>query len=92
MHAIDAEFDISWSASDSDDDLDTAELTLNDDTNSETEDSATIDISGGSASGTTTLKAKFDEGTGAITRLNLWSRFRTETLTPAQRRFQNPKD
>lgn len=59
-----AEWDVSWSASDSDDDLDTAELTLTDDTDNETEESVTIDISGGSASGTETLKAKFDEGTG----------------------------
>jgi subtilisin len=59
-----AQFDISWSASDDDDDLDTAELTLYDDTDGETEDSETVDISGGSASGTTELTAKFDDGSG----------------------------
>lgn len=59
-----AEFDVSWSASDDDGDLDTAELTLYDDTDGGTEDSATEDISGGTGNGTNTLKAKFDEGSG----------------------------
>lgn len=58
------EFDVSWSASDDDGDLDTAALTLYDDTDGETEDSTTEDITGGSASDTTSLKAKFDEGSG----------------------------
>jgi subtilisin len=59
-----AEFDVSWSASDGDGDLDTAELTLSDDTDGGTEDSATVDIGGDSASGTTQLKAKHDDGSG----------------------------
>jgi subtilisin len=59
-----AEFDVSWASSDDDGNLDTAELTLYDDTDGGTEDSATEDISGEMASGTNTLKAKFDEGSG----------------------------
>lgn len=59
-----AKFSVSWEASDADGNLDSAELTLFDDTDNETEASETIDISGGSASGTTELKAKHDDGSG----------------------------
>lgn len=60
-----ADFDASWKVSDDDGDLDTVDLTLYElDSNgnrTETEDSASLDVSGSDASGTTDLKAKFDE-------------------------------
>lgn len=60
-----ADFDASWSVSDSDGDLDTVDLTLyeldNDGNRVETEESTSIDVSGSDASGTSDLKAKFDE-------------------------------
>ncbi len=59
-----ADFDASWSVSDSDGDLDTVELTLTDLDDGETEDTATIDVSGDSASGTTDLRAKQEENSG----------------------------
>jgi subtilisin len=59
-----ADFDVSWSVSDSDGNLDTVEVTLADDSDGETEDSATITISGDSASGTTRLFAADEDGSG----------------------------
>ena len=59
-----ADFDASWSVSDSDGDLDAVELTLTDLNDGETEDSATIDVSGSDASGTTDLRAKHEENSG----------------------------
>lgn len=59
-----AAFDISWSASDSDNNLDSVTVSLHDDSDSETEASELIDVSGGSASGTTRLKAKHDDASG----------------------------
>lgn len=63
-----AEFNASWSVSDIDGDLDTVELTLyeldSNGTRVATEDSASVDVSGSDASGTTGLKARFDENSG----------------------------
>lgn len=59
-----AEFDISWSVSDEDGDLESVEITLYDDTDSQTEDSETVDVSGGSASGTARLRAHHDDSSG----------------------------
>lgn len=60
-----ADFDVSWSVSDSDGDLDAVDLTLYELDSSgnrvATEESASVDVSGSSASGTTNLKAKHDE-------------------------------
>ncbi|KAB1198696.1 MULTISPECIES: S8 family serine peptidase [Haloferax] len=60
-----AEFSIPWGATDSDGNLGSIELTLTQTAPStDREDSVTIDVSGGSASGTTTLTAKHDSGSG----------------------------
>ncbi|WP_336343348.1 S8 family serine peptidase [Halalkalicoccus ordinarius] len=58
----DAEFDVGWQVSDSDGDLDSVDLTLTDDTDGETEDTASIDVSDDSASDTTRLVASGDDG------------------------------
>jgi subtilisin len=60
----DAEFDVDWSVSDADGDLDTVDLTLTDDTAGETEDTASVAVSGDTASGTTRLVAAGDDGSG----------------------------
>jgi len=60
----DAEFDVDWSASDADGDLSSVDLTLTDDTAGETEDTATVSVSGDTASGTTRLVAAGDDGSG----------------------------
>jgi len=60
----DAEFDVSWDVSDGDGDLDSVDLTLTDDTDGETEDTATVSVSGDTASGTTRLVAAGDDGSG----------------------------
>jgi subtilisin len=60
----DAEFDVSWDVSDSDGDLSSVDLTLTDDTAGETDDTASISVSGSSASGTTRLVAAGDDGSG----------------------------
>jgi endonuclease YncB( thermonuclease family) len=60
----DAEFDAAWQVSDADGDLDSVDLTLTDDTDGETEDTATVAVSGDSASDTTRLVAAGDDGTG----------------------------
>lgn len=59
-----AEFDVSWSATDEDGDLDSVTVSLHDDTDGENEGSETVNVSGDSASGTTRLTAKHDDGTG----------------------------
>lgn len=67
-----AEFGVTWSASDTDnDDLDIAEFTLSNKDGSHTEEPVTEDISGGIATVTTTLKAKFDKGTGNDNKVTL---------------------
>jgi subtilisin len=60
----DAEFDVDWSVSDADGDLSSVDLTLTDDTAGETEDTASISVSGDTASGTTRLVAAGDDGAG----------------------------
>ena len=64
----DAEFDASWEVSDDDGDLNGVDLTLyeldNDGNRVEEEDSATEDVGGDSASGTTRLVATGDDGSG----------------------------
>lgn len=59
-----ARFDVSWSASDEDGDLDAADLELRDTTTGDVEDTEHVDVSGSSASATTTLKAHKDDGSG----------------------------
>ena len=59
-----ASFDVSWSAHDSDGNLNSLALKLQDTTASETEATTSINVSGSDASGTTTLKAHKDEGSG----------------------------
>ena len=59
-----AEFVADWAVSDGDGDLDTVEMTLTDTNDGSVEDSASVDVSGGDASGSTGLKAKFDENNG----------------------------
>ena len=60
----DAEFDADWSVSDADGDLSSVDLTLTDDTDGETEDTASVSVSGDAASGTTRLVAAGDDGSG----------------------------
>jgi subtilisin len=60
----DAEFDVSWGVSDTDGDLASVDLTLTDDTDGTTEDTASVEVSGSSASGTTKLVAAGDDGSG----------------------------
>jgi len=60
----DAEFDVDWSVSDSDGDLSSVDLTLTQDSDGTTEDTASVSVSGSSASGTTRLVAAGDDGSG----------------------------
>jgi subtilisin len=60
----DAEFDVSWSVSDADGDLSSVDLTLTQDSDGTTEDSASVAVSGDTASGTTRLVAADDDGSG----------------------------
>ncbi len=60
----DAEFDVDWAVSDGDGDLSSVDLVLTDGTDGGTEDSATVSVSGDSASGTTRLVAAGDDGSG----------------------------
>ena len=60
----DAEFDADWAVSDTDGDLESVELVLTDDADGETEDSATVSVSGDSAGGTTRLVAAGADGSG----------------------------
>ena len=60
----DAEFDVDWAVSDADADLESVDLVLTDDTDGETEDSATVSVGGDAASGTTRLVAAGDDGSG----------------------------
>ncbi|WP_435094173.1 S8 family serine peptidase [Halorubrum sp. N11] len=60
----DAEFDVTWEVSDSDGDLETLDLALIQDSDGSTEDTATLSISGGTASGSTRLIAVDDDGSG----------------------------
>ncbi len=60
----DAEFDVSWSVSDPDGNLSSVDLSLTDDTAGASEDSASVGVSGSSASGTTRLVAAGDDGSG----------------------------
>ena len=60
----DAEFDVEWSVSDADGDLASVDLTLTDDTAGETEETASVSVSGDAASGTTRLVAAGDDGSG----------------------------
>ncbi len=60
----DAEFDVSWSVSDPDSNLDTVDFVLQDTTAGSQDDSVTVSVSGDSASGTTRLVASGDENSG----------------------------
>ncbi len=60
----DAEFDASWQVSDGDGNLSEVDLALSDDTDDETEDTASVSVSGDTASGTTRLVAGGDDGSG----------------------------
>ncbi|WP_458210215.1 S8 family peptidase [Haladaptatus sp. NG-SE-30] len=66
-----ADFDASWAVSDSDGNLSTVDLTLTDTNDGETEDTATVDVSGDTATGTTSLRAKHEETSGHTYRLTL---------------------
>ncbi|WP_435320952.1 glycosyl hydrolase [Haloarchaeobius sp. TZWSO28] len=59
-----ADFDVSWAVSDSDGDLSQVDLTLTDTNDGQVEDTATISVSGGSASNTTSMSAKKSDGDG----------------------------
>jgi len=60
----DAEFDVDWGVSDADGDLSSVDLVLTQDSDGSTEDSATVNLSGDIASGTTRLVAAGDDGSG----------------------------
>ena len=60
----DAEFHVAWDVSDADGDLSSVDLSLTDDTDGASEDSATVSVSGSSASWTTRLVAAGDDGSG----------------------------
>ncbi len=60
----DAEFDADWQVGDADGNLDSVDLTLSDDTDGKTEDTATPSVSGDTASGTTRLVAAGDDVSG----------------------------
>jgi subtilisin len=60
----DAEFDVDWSVGDSDGNLDSVTLVLRQDSDGSTEDSASVSVSGDTASGTTRLVAAGDDGSG----------------------------
>jgi hypothetical protein len=60
----DAEFDADWGVSDADGNLDSVELTLVDETDGETEDTAAVSASGDAASGSTRLVAAGDDVSG----------------------------
>jgi len=60
----DAAFDVDWSVGDADGDLSSVDLALTDDTDSESEDSASVSVTGDTASGTTRLVAAGDDGSG----------------------------
>ncbi|WP_458190623.1 S8 family serine peptidase [Haladaptatus sp. NG-WS-4] len=66
-----AEFDASWTVSDSDGDLATVDLTLTDRTDGDIEDSSTIEVSGDTATRTTSLRAKHEESSGHTYRVEL---------------------
>ncbi|ODR79041.1 hypothetical protein BG842_22105 [Haladaptatus sp. W1] len=59
-----ADFDASWTVSDSSGDLSTVDVTLTDSTEGVTEDSTTVDVSGDTATATTTLRARHEENSG----------------------------
>ena len=60
----DAEFDASWDVSDADGDLSSVDLTLIQDADGTTEDTATLGVGGDAAAGTARLVAAGDEGSG----------------------------
>lgn len=60
----DAEFDVDWAVGDTDGNLDAVDLTLVDDTDGETEDTASLSVAGDAASGTTRLVAAGDDVSG----------------------------
>jgi subtilisin len=60
----DAAFDTDWAVSDPDGDLASVDLALVRDADGSTEDRATVDVGGDTASGTTRLVAAGDEGSG----------------------------
>lgn len=60
----DAEFDADWQASDSDGNLNSADIALVRDSDESTADSTTVSISGDAATGTTRLIAADDDGSG----------------------------
>jgi subtilisin len=60
----DAAFDVDWSVSDDDGDLDTVDLEVSDDTDAETEATDSTSVAGDAGSGTTRLVAAGDDGSG----------------------------
>jgi hypothetical protein len=63
-HPQHADFEATWSVSDPNGNLDTVELTLTDLSDDQTEDTATINVNGGSDSGTTSLRANKEANSG----------------------------
>ncbi|MEF8828484.1 MAG: S8 family serine peptidase [Haloarcula sp.] len=59
-----AEFDVDWQVSDDDGDLSTVDLSLTDDTTDSSEDSASVSVSGDTATDTTRLVAAGDDAAG----------------------------
>lgn len=59
----DAEFDADWEVSDTDDDLDTVDFSLTQESTGDIEDTTTVDIGGNTAGGSTRLLASGDDGT-----------------------------
>jgi endonuclease YncB( thermonuclease family) len=60
----DAEFDVAWDVGDADGDLSSVDLTLTQDSDGTTEDTASVSVSGSDATGTTRLVAAGDDGSG----------------------------
>lgn len=91
----DAEFDVAWQVSDPGDNLETVELSLVDNTDGETEDTASMKVSGGNASRTTRLVARREDGSGhnytvKLTVTDGYGSTATETVSVPETEPQTP--
>lgn len=66
-----AEFDVDWAVRDEGENLESVELQLVDDTDGETEETVSVDVSGGNASKTTRLVAPREDGLGHTYKVKL---------------------